>query len=534
MNEARFDYIIVGAGSAGCVLANRLSEQQECRVLILEAGPKDSNPWIHIPIGYYRTMYDPRISWGYETQPVPGAADRRLSWPRGKVLGGCSSINGLVYARGQAQDFDHWRQLGNVGWSYEDVLPYFRRAEGSTADNLNAKFHGRDGPLGVTTASSHALCDAYIEAAEQSGIPRNPDYNGAAQEGASYFQVTARNGWRSSSATAYLKPAKRRPNLKIQTDTLVRRLIVEANRVVGVETFRDGQTETVQVTGEVILSAGAINSPQLLQHSGIGPGGLLREHGIDVVHELPEVGENLQDHYTCRSTYRCKQPVTVNDEVATWFGKTKVALRWLVDRGGPMSLSAGQVGVFARTRPECETPDVQFHFLRFSAKQRGRELDRFPGFTVTVCQLRPESRGYIRIGSSDPADKPLIQPNYLQARGDQETMVAGIRLVRRVSKQPALNDYVSEELMPGRDIDSDDEILDYVRNNGSTIFHPTSTCRMGSDDGAVVDPQLRVRGLQGLRVADASIMPTVVSANTNAACIMIGEKCADMVLQDRS
>jgi len=478
-------------------------------------------------------MYDPRISWGYETQPVPGAADRRLSWPRGKVLGGCSSINGLVYARGQAQDFDHWRQLGNVGWSYEDVLPYFVRAEGNMTDSLDSKFHGRDGPLGVTTASAHELCDAYIEAAEQAGIPTNPDYNGEVQEGAGYFQITARNGWRSSSATAYLKPAKNRPNLKIQTDTLVRRLIVKENRVVSVETVRDGQTETIHVSGEVILSAGAINSPQLLQVSGIGSGGLLREHGIDVVHELPEVGENLQDHYTCRSTYRCKQPITVNDEVATWFGKAKVASRWLADRGGPMSLSAGQVGVFARTRPECETPDVQFHFLRFSAKQRGRQLDRFPGFTVTVCQLRPESRGYIRIASSDPTDQPLIQPNYLEARTDQETMVAGIRLVRRVSEQPALNNYVDEELMPGDNINSDSEVLDYVRNNGSTIFHPTSTCRMGADDGAVVDPQLRVRGLRGLRVADASVMPTVVSANTNAACIMIGEKCADMVQQDR-
>ncbi len=532
MSEARFDYVIVGAGSAGCALANRLSERPDCRVLVLEAGPKDSNPWIHIPIGYYRTIFDPRISWGYETEPVPGAADRRISWPRGKVVGGCSSINGLVYARGQAQDFDHWRQLGNVGWSFDDVLPYFHRAEGNAAANLDPKFHNRDGPLRVSTASSHELCDAYIEAAEQAGIPRNPDYNGEVQEGVGYFQVTANNGWRCSSAVAFLKPALKRPNLKVQPNSLVRRLIVKDKRVVGVEISRDGEAETIHVAGEVILSAGAINSPQLLQLSGIGDGKLLSDHGIDVVHDLPEVGENLQDHYTCRSKYRCKKPVTVNDEVATWFGKAKVGLDWLVHRRGPMSLSAGQVGVFARTRPELETPDVQFHFVRFTAQEYGQELDRFPGFSVTVCQLRPESRGFIRIASPNATDKPLIQPNYLETRTDQETMVAGIRLVRRVSEQAALEDYVDEELMPGRDVTSDDAILDYVRNHGSTIFHPTSTCRMGVDDGAVVDPRLRVRGLQGLRVADASIMPTVVSANTNAACIMIGEKCAEMIFED--
>lgn len=534
MIENTFDFVVVGAGSAGCVLANRLSENPRHRVLVLEAGPVDTNPWIHIPIGYYRTMYDPRISWGYETEPVPGAADRRLSWPRGKVLGGCSSINGLVYARGQREDFDHWRQLGNLGWSYDDVLPYFRKAEGTSEQALDTRFHGQDGPLGVTKASTHELCDAYIAAAAQAGIPTNDDYNGPMQEGAGYFQVTARNGWRSSSATAYLKPVRKRPNLKIQTNSLVRRLLLEGKRVVGVEILRDERVETIKVTGDVVLSAGAINSPQLLQLSGIGPGALLREHGIDVLHDLPDVGENLQDHYTCRSTYQCSQPITVNDEVATWPGKVKVALRWLRDRGGPMSLSAGQVGVFARTRPECETPDVQFHFLRFSAKQRGRQLDRHSGFTVTVCQLRPESRGHIRIASAAPEAKPLIQPNYLESRADQETMVAGIRLVRRVSQQPAIASYIREESMPGPDIVSDDDILDYVRNNGSTIFHPTSTCRMGVDGNAVVDPRLRLCGLDGLRIADASIMPTVVSANTNAACIMIGEKCADLILEDRA
>jgi choline dehydrogenase len=534
MSQAEFDYIVIGAGSAGCVVANRLSERPGLRVLILEAGPKDTSPWIHIPIGYYRTMEDRRINWDYRTAPVAGTAGRAFDWPRGKVLGGCSSINGLVYARGQAEDFDHWRQLGNTGWGFDDVLPFFRKAEGAALDDLDGAFHGQDGPLGVDRASANPLCDAYIDAAAEAGIPRNPDYNGKVQEGAGYFQVTTKNGWRSSAATAYLKPARGRENLKIQTDTLVSRLLIEGAAVTGVETLRGGAHEVIRARCGIILAAGAINSPQILQLSGIGAGQTLSDHGIEVVCDRQEVGENLQDHYTCSSKYRCTQPVTVNDEVATWFGKLKVALRWLKDRGGPMSLSAGQVGVFAKTRPDCATPDVQFHFLRFSAQKRGRSLDPFPGFTVTMCQLRPESRGHVRITSADPATKPEIQPNYLESRTDQETMVAGMRLVRRVAEQPAMADYVAEELKPGPDVTTDAAFLDYVRGNGSTIFHPTSTCRMGTDEGAVVDPTLKVRGVEGLRVADASIMPTIVSANTNAACIMIGEKCADMILKEQA
>lgn len=532
LGSASFDFIVIGAGSAGCVIANRLSENPGIRVLLLEAGPKDSNPWIHIPIGYYRTMEDRRINWDYRTEPVAGTDGRAFDWPRGKVLGGCSSINGLVYARGQAEDFDHWRQLGNVGWGFDDVLPFFRKAEGASVCDLDEDFHGRSGPLGVSRASRNPLCDAYIAAAEQAGIPGNPDYNGKVQEGAGYFQVTTRNGWRSSAATAYLKPARGRANLTIRTDTMVQRVIFRDRRAVGVEMIWNGQRDTIEVRGEVIVSAGAINSPQVLQLSGVGPGQALADLGIAVVRDAAEVGENLQDHYTCSSKYRCAQPVTVNDEVATWFGKLKVALRWLKDRGGPMSLSAGQVGVFARTRPDCATPDVQFHFLRYTAQARGRKLDTFPGFTVTVCQLRPESRGHVRVTSADPATKPEIQPNYLQSPADQETMIAGMKLVRRVSEQPALADYVAEELRPGPEVTTDAAFLEFVRGNGSTIFHPTSTCRMGGDDSAVVDQTLKVRGIEGLRVADASIMPTIVSANTNAACIMIGEKCADMILKD--
>lgn len=532
MSEPTYDFIIIGAGSTGCVLANRLSANPSLRVLLLEAGPKDRNPWIHIPVGYYRTMDDARINWHYRTETVPETADRKFEWPRGKVLGGCSSINGLVYARGQAEDFDHWRQLGNVGWSFSDVLPYFRRAEGASIDQIDEEYHGRSGPLGISRASPNPLCDAYIAAAAEAGIPTNPDYNGRSQEGAGYFQVTTRNGWRSSAATAYLKPARSRENLQVQTDTMVRRLVVEAGRVTGVEVEKGGQVKVLRAGREVLLSAGAINSPQILQLSGIGDGEMLREKGIEVVLDLPEVGENLQDHYTCRSTYRCAQPVTVNDEVRSWPRKIASAMRWLKDRSGPLSLSAGQVGVFAKTRPDCATPDVQFHFLRYTAQKRGRQLDPFSGFTVTVCQLRPESRGHVRITGPDHRQKPSIQPNYLDTATDRETMVAGMKLVRKVASQPALEGYITEEMLPGADISEDEALLGYVRANGSSIFHPSSTCRMGEDAGAVVDSRLRLRGLAGLRVADASIMPTLVSANTNAACIMIGEKAADMILQD--
>ncbi|GMG85168.1 choline dehydrogenase [Paralimibaculum aggregatum] len=534
MTVESYDFIVVGAGSAGCVVANRLSADSATRVLLIEAGPRDRNPWIHVPAGYYRTMFDPRISWGYETAPVPGAANRRIPWPRGKVLGGCSSINGLVYARGQREDFDHWRQLGNVGWSFDDLLPFFRMAEDNALPGMSETYHAKGGPLGISQAEPNPLCDAFIEAAEQAGIPRNRDYNGAQQEGAGYFQTTARNGLRCSAATAYLRPARHRSNLRIQTGALVRRLLTEGRRVVGVEAEIDGRTVEYRCAREVVLSAGAINSPQLLQLSGIGDPAHLGPLGIETRHALPGVGQNLQDHYTARCVFACKQPVTLNDEVGTVIGRVRTGLQWLLTRRGPLSLSAGQVGVFARTRPEIASPDIQFHFLRYSAEGRGKSLHRFSGFTVSVCQLRPESRGTIAIDSPDPAAKPVIQPNYLDAMIDRETMVAGIRLIRDVVGQPAMAPFLGQEITPGTDVESDEGVLDYVRQSGSTIFHPSSTCKMGHDAMAVVDDRLRVRGMEGLRVADASIMPTVVSGNTNAACIMIGEKCADLILSSQS
>ena len=530
MESASYHFIVVGAGSAGCVLANRLSADPSVQVLLLEAGPRDSSPWIHIPVGYYKGIVNPAIGWGYETDPVPGTHNRRISWPRGKVLGGSSSINGLIYIRGQAQDFDHWRQLGNSGWDWDSVKPYFIRSEGR--DRGADAFHGADGPLGVSDVHRNELCDAYIEAARQAGIPYNDDFNGARQEGVGYFQLTTRRGRRSSTAVSYLKPARKRPNLHVVTGALATRILFEGRRATGISYLHNGETRTASVRRELVLSGGAINSPQLLQLSGIGPGALLQSHGIEVVADIAGVGSSLQDHYQARNIYECTRPLSVNDEVRSPLHKVAAALRWALFRTGPLAIGAGHVGLFARTRPELETPDVQFHFIRFSADEVGGKLHDYSGFTVSVCHLRPESRGSIHIRSADAKEPPAIQPNYLDTTGDRDTMVAGMQLARKIIAIPAMKSYVRREVLPGPDVNSDDEMLEYIREYGSTIFHPTSTCRMGQDDMAVVDERLRVRGVEALRVADASVMPTVVSGNTNASCVMIGEKAADMIVED--
>lgn len=528
-----WDYIIVGAGSAGCVLANRLSADGRATVLVIEAGPMDRNPWIHIPVGYAKLIFNPSVGWGYTTEPEPGAANRRIAWPRGRVVGGSSSINGLIYIRGQAADYDGWRQMGNEGWGFEDLLPLFRRSE-AQARGADA-FHGTDGGLAVSDlADRHPLCEAFIAAAEEAGIPRNPDFNGATQEGAGYYQLTTRNGLRCSAAKAFLKPALRRPNLHLVTRALVERLLLDGRQVAGIACRVAGSARTFRARREVILCAGAINSPQLLQLSGIGPAAVLREAGIGPVHDLPGVGENLQDHYQVRHVLRCTRPITLNDQMASVVGRLRIGLDYVLHRRGALTISAGQAGAFARTRPELEQPDIQIHFLTLSTDQPGKALHDFPGFTASVCQLHPESRGHVRVTAPDPARHPAITANYLTAEADCRTIVAAIRLNRRILAAPSMVPLVAEERLPGRALQTDDELLDFARRTGGSIFHPVGTCKMGRDPMAVVDPQLRVHGIGGLRVADASIMPTLIAGNTNAPAIMIGEKAADLILGART
>jgi choline dehydrogenase len=529
--SARYDYIIVGAGSAGCVIANRLTASARHRVLLLEAGGPDRNIWIHIPLGYGKLFSNAKVNWLYKTEPEPEMNNRQIIQPRGKVLGGSSSINGLLYIRGQHEDFDHWRQLGNAGWSFKDVLPYFRRAEDQErgADEL----HGVGGHLKVSNVCEpHPLCEAFIQAARDSGFPRNDDFNGPTQEGAGYFQLTARNGRRWSTAVGYLKEARRRPNLRVEVNALATRVLFSGRRAVGIEYRQGDTTHTAYAEGEVILSGGAFNSPQLLQLSGVGPEKLLRQHGIDVIADVPGIGEDLQDHLQIRMQYRCTEPITMNEVINNWRYRYAAGLRYLVTRKGLLTIGAGYAGAFLRTRPDLASPDVQLHFLIFSADAAGATLHPFPGFIVSVCQLRPDSRGFVRIKSGDPAVPPAIQPRYLTSRLDCDTVIDGLKLMRRIMNQPVMRRYIAEERVPGEQCQSDADLLSYARDTGTTVYHPTSTCRMGSDPAAVVDERLRVRGFAGLRVIDASIMPTVVSGNTNAASVMIGEKGSDMVLED--
>jgi choline dehydrogenase-like flavoprotein len=528
-----FDYIIVGAGSAGCVLANRLTASGRHRVLLLEAGGKDSNLWIHIPIGYAKLFADPKVNWLYASEPEPELNNRKIIQPRGKVLGGSSSINGLLYIRGQHEDFDHWRQLGNSGWGFADVLPYFRQSEDQErgADAL----HGVGGPLAVSDVSEpHPLCEAFIEAAQQAGFPRNDDFNGERQEGAGYFQFTTKHGRRWSTAVGYLRPARRRGNLKVATETLATRILFSGRRATGVEYRQGGLTHTAHANAEVIVAGGAFNSPQLLQLSGLGPAALLRAHGIAVIADMAGVGADLQDHLQVRMLYRCTEPITMNDVINDWRHRYGEGLRYIFSRKGLLTVGAGYAGAFLKTRPELATPDVQIHFLIFSAETAGATLHPFPGFMTSVCQLRPESRGFVHIKSNDPGTPPAIQPRYLSSRFDCDTMVDGMKLLRRIMEKPAMRRYIAEERAPGAQCASDADMLEFARATGTTVYHPTSTCRMGADPSAVVDARLRVRGFHGLRVIDASIMPAVVSGNTNAAVVMIAEKGADMILQDAS
>jgi choline dehydrogenase len=531
MAEAEtYDFIVVGAGSAGCVLADRLSASGKHTVLLLEAGGEDKHLWIHIPIGYGKLFTDARVNWLYQSAPEPELNHRQIMQPRGKVLGGSSSINGLLYIRGQRQDFDHWRQLGNLGWSYEDVLPYFKKSEAQCRGS--DQFHGGDGPLTVSDqVEPHEVCEAFIRACGEVGIPRNDDFNGASQEGAGYFQTTMRNGRRWSTARAYLKPARGRANLTVATGALTERVLMEGGVATGVQYRWHGRSISARARGEVVLCAGAFGSPQILQLSGLGPAALLRQHGIAVLRDIPGVGSDLQDHLQARFLYRVARPITVNDVVNRFDRRMWAGLRYVLFRKGPLAVSAGYAGGFFRTDLRLESPDVQCHLLLFSADKPGGSLHPWPGMTSSICQLRPESRGTLRIKSADPADAPEIKLNYLSTEGDKRTMVQGLQLLRRIMTAPALKPFVAEERDPGPGCVSDADILAFIRARGTTIFHPTSSCRMGIDEAAVVDTELRVKGVGRLRVADASVMPTVVSGNTNAACIMIGEKASDLILR---
>jgi len=526
-----FDYVVVGAGSAGCVLANRLTASSRHRVLLLEAGGHDRNVWIHIPLGYGKLFSNSKVNWLYSSEPEAELDNRQIIQPRGKVLGGSSSINGLLYIRGQSADFDHWRQLGNSGWSFEDVLPYFRRAE-DQARGEDA-LHGVGGPLAVSdVCEPHPLCEAFIAAAQQAGFPRNDDFNGPTQEGAGYFQLTARRGRRCSTAVGYLRQARRRPNLAVVSNALASRILLSGRRAVGVE-YRCGDTTRIAyANAEVIVAGGTFNSPQLLQLSGLGPAALLQSFGINVIADMPGVGAELQDHLQVRMQYRCTEPITMNDVIHSWKHRAAAGLRYALFRKGLLAIGAGYAGGFFRTSALAATPDVQVHFIIFSADTAGAALHSFPGFIASVCQLRPESRGFVRIKSADPSAPPAIQPRYLSTPTDRDTVVAGLKLLRRIMSQPAMRRYIAEERAPDPRCTSDAELLAFARATGTTVFHPTSTCRMGSDSTAVVDERLRVHGIERLRVVDGSIMPTLVSGNTNAAIVMIAEKGSDMILQD--
>ncbi len=506
----KFDTVIVGAGTAGCVLANRLTEDRARKVLLLEAGPPDTNPWIHIPIGYGKTMHHPVLNWGFWTEPDPNMNGRRIYWPRGRTLGGSSAVNGMIQIRGQAEDFDAWQAAGAAGWSARDTLPYFDKSERQVS---------------VTPIADRSeLVDAFIAGCGDLGIPRNDNFNGARQEGAGYLHLTTRNGRRHSAASAYLKPARSRPNLTVITGAHVSRILFEGKRAVGVE-----HAQGKLFAGEVVLSAGALQSPQLLQLSGVGPAQLLSSMEIPVVADLPGVGENLQDHLALRLIYKCTKPVTTNDDLKNPWRKARIGLKYLLARRGPMAIGVMTGGMITRALPDAKTPDIQFFLSTVSAEERGAEPHKFPAFTLVYYPMRPESRGWVRIRSRDARAAPAIQPNYLSTDYDRRIMLAGARLARRLVATPSLSPYVLEEYRPGAGVESDAQILEAIRSTGSSGYHPVGTCRIGADEGAVVDAALRVRGVEGLRVVDASVMPLLVSGNTNAATFMIAEKAADLM-----
>jgi choline dehydrogenase len=527
--QQAWDHIVVGAGSAGCLLAQRLTSAGR-RVLLLEAGGLDRNLWIHLPVGYFKTIYNHRYSRLFDTEPSEGSGGRNIIWPRGRVLGGSSSINGLIYIRGQHADYDDWVSAGATGWDYPSNLPFFRRSE--RYEGGESEYHGSAGELGVSELrNNHPYCQSWLDAGMEFGLPLNPDFNASTDYGVGSYQLTLQGGWRASAARAFLRPALKRPQLKLVMGAQVSRLIIEGYRAVGVEWIENGLVNRARSESDVLLCAGALQSPQLLQLSGIGPGPLLRQHGINVLVNAPEVGQNLQDHYQARVVVRLKKKISLNDQVRSPLSLLMMGWQWLAHNRGPLTVGAGHVGGFAKTEYATNgRADVQFNVMPLSVDKPGDPLHEYSGFSASACQCRPASRGQLTIRSADPFTSPRIEPRYFFEQIDRKTIVAGLELLREIYNQPAFRNLWDVETMPGRELETRSQLWDFARNRGGTVFHPVGTCRMGSDTNAVLDPELRVQGVQNLRVIDASAMPTLTSANTNAPTFMIAERGAALLL----